>query len=259
MDIVQLGLFDSSVEQEVWKPVAGYEGSFEVSSHGQVRSLDKVSPQKSAKGKIYQCSRKGRQLKLELDTKGYFRIHFTSVGIRRSYGVHQLVALAFIGSKPGGNYVVNHKDGNPKNNHVNNLEWVTHKENAQHALATGLTPRGEKCPWAKLTEENIRQIKLLWMNGNKCQKIAQIIGLDRKYVTEILRETRWKHVVVPGFKEYRSQIAPGTELKIQDVLKIKRLFKEGVSMVCIARQVNLPYHTVKSIVYGKSCKHIKLP
>jgi hypothetical protein len=107
---------------ETWKPIAGTKGFIEVSDHGRVRSLLRGEP---------------HILKTQPDKKGYHRIRVTIEREKLSYKVHREVAKAFI-SNPYNLPQVNHKDGNKNNNGCDNLEWVTNKENAHHAIANGL-------------------------------------------------------------------------------------------------------------------------
>ncbi len=70
--------------------------------------------------------------------------------------VHRLVAFAFIENKyPYVNKIINHKDGNKLNNNVENIEWVTYRQNTAHALRTGLQPKGEEIATAKLNDEKV--------------------------------------------------------------------------------------------------------
>lgn len=106
---------------ENWRPVDGYEGCYEVSTFGNVRSVRKS----------------GKILVLNVTPKGYLRIALAREGVQKNFMVHRLVASAFIANdneKPE----VNHKDGDKKNNRVDNLEWVTTSENLIHAYETGL-------------------------------------------------------------------------------------------------------------------------
>lgn len=112
---------------EVWKDIKFYEGLYQVSNLGNVRSLDRY----------VSCKRWGRQLKkgiiLDLKPKanGYVYATLVSYGIVRHYRVHRLVASAFLS---GEKEAVNHKDGNKSNNHIDNLEWVTNSENCIHKV-----------------------------------------------------------------------------------------------------------------------------
>lgn len=114
---------------EAWKDVVGYEGLYKVSSNGRVKSFrkDKVN---------------GNIMKQIESHKGYYEVSFTVKGHRKKFKVHRLVAMAFIPNncnKP----LINHKDGNKKNNNIDNLEWVTHSENVKHAYDNGF--KGKMC------------------------------------------------------------------------------------------------------------------
>ncbi|TQR26853.1 endonuclease [Lysinibacillus sphaericus] len=104
-------------ELEVWKTIEGH--NYEISNHGRVRN---------------KTTKKIR--KLELHDGKYLRIKLN----KRNYRVHRLVGLYFI-SNPEDKPEINHKDGNTLNNHIDNLEWVTAKENTMHAIKTGLIKR----------------------------------------------------------------------------------------------------------------------
>lgn len=102
---------------EEWKNVIGYEGLYEVSSIGNVRNV-----------------RRNTLLKLSKN-QGYIQVHLYKNGIRKGFKVHRLVAEAFL-SNPDNLPEVNHKDGNPINNSVNNLEWCDHKYNVNYGHRT---------------------------------------------------------------------------------------------------------------------------
>lgn len=109
--------------EEVFKPVLGYEGRYEISNYGRVKS---IFP-KSIRILKYSNSNIG----------GYYPYHLSKDSKIKVTSAHRLVAEAFI-PNPENKPQVNHKDGDKSNNHVSNLEWVTAKENIQHAHKTGL-------------------------------------------------------------------------------------------------------------------------
>lgn len=134
-----------------WAPIQGYEGHYEVSTFGDVRSLDRVVKRSGSRGDL---KVQGRMMKSQVTPKGYLRIRLQRDGWGGNYMVHRLVAEAFI-ENPEAKPEVNHKDGNKQNNHVGNLEWSTSSENQIHAYDTGLREPATKyvvhCPELDLT------------------------------------------------------------------------------------------------------------
>lgn len=121
---------------EIWKAIEGYEGYYEVSNYGRVRSFTRVAVTYANGGTQV---RQGKIRKGTIDkTNGYSRLLLCVNGNQKSFNIHRLVAIAFI-PNPENKPHVNHKDGNKANNHVDNLEWATAAENSQHAIRTGLT------------------------------------------------------------------------------------------------------------------------
>lgn len=119
------------MEIEEWKDIEGYEGIYQVSNYGRVKSL----PRKLWNGYYFFVS-KEKILKTWLSS-GYPTVCLHSEDKTIKYiRVHRLVAKAFI-PNPNNYRVVNHLDGGRTNNHVNNLEWCTHKHNTQCAIKTG--------------------------------------------------------------------------------------------------------------------------
>ena len=137
----------------MWKPISDYEGLYEVSDAGEVRSLDRTIICKKQGTEIHL---KGCFLKPHESGRGYPAVALSKNGIVKTTYVHTLVANAFLGENP--DMVVNHIDGNKWNNAVSNLEWVSYSQNNQHAYDNGLKPRGEGFYRAKLTENQVRQI-----------------------------------------------------------------------------------------------------
>ena len=121
------------MEKEIWKPICGFENWYEVSSFGRVRSLDRTVYFKNSKGKR---TYKGKILKQKYHY-GYAMVNINKNKKLFCLYVHRLVAETFL-PKPSDKNVVNHIDGIKSNNNVNNLEWVTHKENNIHARKLGL-------------------------------------------------------------------------------------------------------------------------
>lgn len=111
----------------MWEPIKGYEGLYEVSDKGLVRSLDRIVP--CGKGRVHGC--KGRILTGKSNGKGYLFVALAKNGKLKKHYIHRIVAEAFV-ENPDNFPIVNHKDENPANNEAGNLEWCTHKYNVNY-------------------------------------------------------------------------------------------------------------------------------
>lgn len=116
---------------EIWKPITGYDGYY-VSNYGRVKTTDRVCKRKNG----VSCKLKGKILKGGDNGLGYKKVVLVKDGIKTLQYVHRIVASEFI-PRPDGKDYVNHKDCNPGNNNVDNLEWVTFQENLDYAKALG--------------------------------------------------------------------------------------------------------------------------
>jgi len=180
--------------EEIWMPVEGYDGYYSVSSFGNIRSETRTIPHK----RHGQVVHKGKPI-IPTPTKGgsnnYGVVSFTKEGNQRTFLVHQLVARTFL-ENPSACPSVNHIDGNGLNNRLENLEWINPKDNAIHAYSLGLAQgkRGEKNPSAKLTEENVRQIrKYISENTYTQRKIAEMFNVVPMVISDIKSGKTWKH------------------------------------------------------------------
>lgn len=172
---------------ERWKPVSGYEG-YKVSNLGRVKRVA------DGQGAVV-----GRILKLQVTSDGRsLMASLCERGMQKWFLVHRLVLEAFVGPCPEG-CECNHKDGDPKNNHLENLEWVTALENMRHAievLGSYLGRHvGSSNPSAKLTENAVREIRRLYKVGewSTCE-LADIYGISQSGVAKIVRRETWKHI-----------------------------------------------------------------
>lgn len=120
--------------QEIWRPVVGFESSYEVSSFGNVRSQTRTVKRPGPTGDLY---KKSQMLRQNITPKGYRRLQLQDGDRRKNAMVHRLVAEAFV-PNPDDKPIINHIDGNKVNNRVENLEWATHSENVIHAYENEL-------------------------------------------------------------------------------------------------------------------------
>lgn len=159
--------------EEIWKPVVGYEGMYEVSNLGRVKSIK-------------------RNIIIKLGIiKGYNRIVLKG----KTKLIHRLVSEAFI-PNPENKPCVNHIDNNPLNNNINNLEWVTHKENSFHSSRQGRMNQGENQHNSKLTKDNVIYILKMLNDGIKGTVLAKKFNVTSANISYIKKGTNWKHIKV---------------------------------------------------------------
>ena len=167
---------------EVWKDVVGYEGYYQVSNLGRVKSLKRKH------------MRTTKILKNNVSKRGYQRVILCKNNAEKHKSIHRLVALTFI-LNPENKRTVNHINGFKTDNQVINLEWATSKENMQHAYDNGLITglKGEKHNCAKLTGNDVRQIRELVSYKSKVS-VAKIFNVTVGTISHISLYRTWKHI-----------------------------------------------------------------
>ncbi|WP_018923850.1 NUMOD4 domain-containing protein [Salsuginibacillus kocurii] len=231
--------------EEKWKPVnvEGYQQFYQVSNLGRVKSLDRVD----RRGQL----RKGRVLK-QNQSNGYYFIGLRKDGKVKQIDIHRLVALTFLNNsenKPA----VNHIDGNKVNNCVTNLEWVTHKENSEHAVKTGLTNiSGENNGAVKLTEEEVKDIANTYIDTNlTIQQIADKFEVSDGTVSNIVTGRGWTHL----FDKNPSDIKQEKHERFIDDIINEIVFTDSKYKE-IASKFDVKVSYINGIAYGISYKHL---
>lgn len=172
------------------KSIEGYEGIYDIGNDGSIHRLiprNRFTPQ--------------TPLRHQIDGTGYHRVTLTDAhGKTRTFAVSRLVALAFIGPLPEG-HEVNHKDRDKDNNHVSNLEYVTHSRNIQHSWEVGdrriTVARGVDSGNAKLDDQKVKEIRNLHTVDPQTysqRALAERYGVSHVAIGCILRGTTWTHV-----------------------------------------------------------------
>ncbi len=160
---------------ESWRTIPASKGKIEISDKGNIRSLLRGEP---------------FVLKCQEDASGYYRVRATIERQKMTFKIHREVAKAFI-PNPNNLPQVNHKDGNKKNNAVDNLEWVTNQENAQHAIRMGLWD--SVIDGAKKENER-RKIPIVGYCNGEVKHFASISEAERyvnsRHVTAVLKGKR---------------------------------------------------------------------
>lgn len=180
-----MGELKELLASEAWVPVPGYEGLYEVSNLGRVRSL------------TFRDSYGGSRLLdvprlLTPSAERYARVTLGKEGANRAIGIHVLVATAFVGARPGGHQCA-HLNGNAHDNRASNLAWVTPKINEQHKLIHNTRARGERNGGAKLTEDAVRDIRARYRKGCGAA-LASEYGVALSVIVAIGRKRTWRHV-----------------------------------------------------------------
>ncbi len=174
----------SNYDDEVWKPIVGYEDYYAVSSYGRVWSYARIVKCKNGRAK----HRKGRMLKLNYST-GYPHVVLCVDSIHYSVNVHSIVTEAFLGPRPA-NHVVCHNDSDKANCHVSNLRYDT--ESANHLDCYKIA---DKFPTATIKPTDVMRIIELHETGMSYQKISKLYGVAKTTIGAICRKESfyWLH------------------------------------------------------------------
>jgi len=124
---------------------------------------------------------------------GYLRVNLSVDGKVKTLKVTRLVASAWL-PNPHNFRVVNHKDSNPSNDHVDNLEWCTDLHNVLHCLYEGNGKIGQEHPRAKLTEADVVQIRTQYAAGVLQRELGRQYGIRQNSVSQIVLRRLWKHI-----------------------------------------------------------------
>lgn len=174
---------------ERWRAIPGYEGIYEVSDLGRVKSLSRPTPMRNGIRVIRE-----RILKFQLGSKvGYPTVVIYKRGVAQTVTIHRLVMLAFVGPAPDGMEVC-HGNGDPLDNRLENLRYDTRRANRADGLRLGEIPLGSSRPRAKLTEKKVSTMRMAVAAGLSQRDAAAQFGVHPMTVGKILRRERWKHV-----------------------------------------------------------------
>lgn len=158
--------------QEIWKDIEGYEGLYQISSLGNIKSLN------------YNRQKESKLLKKYINPyNNYTQIRLNKKGVGKTFRVHKLVAKAFI-PNPENKPQINHKDGNKSNNKIDNLEWCTQSENLKHASRIL-----KKVFWKNIYDIHLRnKVKVIRSDGkiyNSIKEAKKDINKSNAHITEV--------------------------------------------------------------------------
>lgn len=212
---------------EQWRAIEGYNGDYQISTFGRVKSF------KKGRTRILKPMLFFQYLAVRLFKKN--NVTFADV--------HRLVAETFI-PNPDNKPEVNHDDGNKFNCYVGNLFWVTPSENRRHAVRMGLAKSGVDCYNAKRTEEQVNYIRNN-PEGLKQEELAAKFGMKQSQISEIQTGRRWTQA--------GGDVREPKNKRIADCIReeIKRRYKKGVvgcGSKALAREFGYPLSTIRYII-----------
>ena len=165
-----------------WRMIREFS-NYEVSEDGRVRRARMTRGSKPAGTEIGAW-----------EVCGYPAYHLCQDGVRRTIRAYRLVAEAFLGPPPTSQHEVAHFDGDRRNSHYKNLRWATRAENHADKRRHGTHRQGEAMPWAKITEDGVREIRRMYADGMLQREIAEKFGLGQVQISRIVHRSRWAHV-----------------------------------------------------------------
>lgn len=173
--------------EEIWKDITGFEGLYQVSDLGRIKSLDRITKNYHS-GDRYE---KGKYLKPGNSHSGYKLIVLHKNGISRTFRLHRIVAQHFIdnhNNKPQ----INHKDGIKSNNAISNLEWCTAKENISHAFKNGLRSGYDR---AILSDADVIYIKTHYVRLKvTASYFARKFNVSESCIRHIISGKNWSRI-----------------------------------------------------------------
>jgi len=175
----------------VWKDIIGFEGLYQISNYGRVRSLTRTVVEKTGKSYTLQ----GRIMKVRVNKKtNYHQACLRKDGKYHYLYIHRLVAQAFL---KGEGEEVNHIDCNKGNNYFENLEWCSRLENSNHASKNARFKRGNSHHMTRLKESEVIKIKLLLKDATLTQtEIADRFNTNKSVISDIKRGISWNWLKV---------------------------------------------------------------
>lgn len=251
---------DTGNQREIWKDIEGYENSYQISSFGRIKSLNKIINNNFYKEKILNPS---------CTNNGYVEIGLYKNKKAKTTTIHRLVAKAFI-PNPNNLSQVHHKNHIRSDNHIENLEWVDQLQNTRYAQQAGKMLKGERSPLAILTQEQVNKIRAEFIKNNlNYGQMARKYMVSEGCIKHILLNRTWydeSYEIIMNSKEFKQKQIPdrrGTKnsraiLTVEDVIKIRDLY-DNQKWSVIKIGILYPHvsnDAIRSVVKRKNWRHI---
>ena len=227
-----------------WLPIKNYEGLYEISDTGEVRSVNRILKVTNRKDSLF----RGRLIKQSPNKSVlYMQVQLWKENKGMNYYVHRLVAEAFI-PNPDNLREVNHIDGNRQNNHIENLEWVSHSENMIHAINTGL-----RIYTNRLTEEEFLECIECVINGETYTSLLKRVPYKLPFLSIKLKQVAKKY----GLEDKLAEAVKLNQAKIRNQsskLLAQALSKRIAMLDPITKAVLKEFNSVREahLFIGKS-------
>lgn len=238
---------------EHWRDIVGYEGYYQVSDMGRIKSLDRVVIDKRGfEKRIHE-----RIMKQEV-CHSYFTVHFRKNCTDKRFFVHRLVASCFLDDYKQ-DLEVNHIDGNKLNNVIENLEIVTKIENIRHAIRTGLLKQyGEDSVKSKFSNAQADIIRTEYQNGAMQEELANKYGVAISTIGKIIRYESYNHNCDNKIfkRKIKRRRAGGclhnasilSNCQIEEIFRLR--YKELLSYKAISIKIGVSETTVGNLIRG---------
>lgn len=207
--------------------ITGFDG-YRVGDNGDVWS-SRVNGYRDQRGAW-------KQLTPDITKEGYLRITLRGPEGSRHFFVHDLVLTAFIGPRPPGMQARHFPDRDPANNVVCNLRWGTPKENSDDKVIHGTKVQGSKSPAAKLSEDDVAEMRVRIDHGESIRDVALRLGVHASRISHILAGRAWHHVGMADPSPTKRYAHKVTEA---DVVEMRRLAAEGMYQRDIAERFGI--------------------
>ena len=172
-----------------------YEGLYEVSDLGRVRTLERDVVTTAGNGGGLRVNRRKAKILKPTLRKGYSCVSLARDGRQVATRINRIVLLAFQGPPVGDRRFALHRDGNQSHNQLSNLYWGTSQDNADDAKRHGTVLRGENHPEGKLREADVRRIRAMIEQGTPQTVIAAKYGVTQGMIAAIKARRTWRHVI----------------------------------------------------------------